>query len=70
MTSTPCSTEEGTLKDPEQPVTIDHGDLLELLQAAAAWAGYQRRRGSIETADRIDKAIHQSREFSTPAIKR
>lgn len=28
----------------QQPVVVDHGDLLEAIQAAEAWAGYLRQR--------------------------
>jgi len=50
---------------PEQPVTVDAGNLSEVLQAAEAWASHLRVRGGVvkesETADRIDKAIHACR---------
>lgn len=48
----------------DQPVTVDHGDLLEVLQAAEAWAGYSRSVGKADTADRVDKSIHALREQS------
>ena len=46
----------------DQLVTVDHGDLLEVCQAAEAWAGYLRKltpaaRDYNEAADRIDQAI-------------
>ena len=46
-----------------QPVTIDHGDLLEICQAAEAWAKFARLvKNDDSTADRIDKAIHNATE--------
>jgi len=55
-----------------QPVTIDHGDLLEICQSAEAWASTLRNRahGNIpdkekvryeNAADRIDQAIASAR---------
>jgi hypothetical protein len=55
-----------------QPVTINHGDLLEICQSAEAWASTLRNRahGNIpvedkvryeNAADRIDKAIADAR---------
>jgi hypothetical protein len=41
----------------EQIVTIDHGNLLEVLQAAESWAEYKRYNGNETVADRIDRAI-------------
>lgn len=45
-----------------QPVTVDYGDLLEVLKAAEAWADYLRSltpstRNWEQAADRIDKVI-------------
>jgi len=55
----------------DQPVTVDHGDLLEVLQAAEAWASRLRELSSVslphgirdyeKAADRIDKAIRSCR---------
>jgi hypothetical protein len=59
-----------------QPVTVDHGDLMEVLQSAEAWAGYLRDRGATVkgeryslAADRIDKAIHNLRKQSLESAK-
>jgi hypothetical protein len=45
----------------KQDVIVDHGDLLEVCQAAEAWAKHLRVRGGVvkqdEAADRIDQAI-------------
>jgi hypothetical protein len=48
----------------EQVVTVDAGNLLEVLQAAASWAKYKRYNGSETAADRIDGAIAGCREDS------
>jgi len=61
----------------EQPVTVDHGYLLEVLQSAEAWAGYLRtlarelpgaavpqRTRYEQAADRIDQAISTIRKQS------
>ena len=48
----------------EQVVTVDHGDLMEVLQAADSWAKYKRYNGSETAADRIDGAIAGCREDS------
>lgn len=62
----------------EQPVTVDHGDLLEAIQSAEAWAGFLRRRErhpyenvkrDEAAADRIDQAIHRLREQSYTGTK-
>jgi hypothetical protein len=41
----------------EQIATVDHGNLLEVLQAAESWAKYKRYNGNETVADRIDRAI-------------
>lgn len=48
----------------EQVVTVDHGNLMEVLQAADSWAKYKRYNGSETAADRIDGAIAGCREDS------
>lgn len=66
---------------PNQPVSVDPGDLSEVLQAAEAYASYVRNnkhRRHVdhedaaryqETADRIDKAIHSCRATSYDSSK-
>jgi len=48
----------------EQIVTVDAGNLMEVLQAAGSWAKYKRYNGSETAADRIDGAIAGCREDS------
>lgn len=69
-----CQAADSYIKstDEPQPAVVDHGDLLEICQAAEAWASHLRTReheGSNlnhgpEVADRIDKAIHSTRKTS------
>lgn len=65
------------------PVEVDPGDLMEVQQAAEAWASYLRKRATEKAemgimgidptqdekaADRIDQANHRLREQTYPKV--
>lgn len=72
-----------TLTPTDQMVSIDAGDLEEVMQAAEAWASNRRETARLhhqsgapgqaktatETADRIDKALNRCRQFSFQSLQ-
>lgn len=53
-----------------QPVTVDHGDLMEVLQAANAWAAYLRDQADAIRAQNATSLASAKRERYTDAANR